>query len=202
MFRSRGVHLRWSLDPRVPLRLLRRLPTPRRRCRQGHVCCFPEPDGSDLMPQLVFRVPPLWPLRPWLRETWARAGRMFTRQPIHQVQPVVRGITVCWTVLFQIRAYFGEKVGLYFAWLGFYNQMLMPLALLGLAVFAFGLTTFQWDPAVRDVCRGNLSQEFICRLVEGLIYAISFIITKYIPEAATTNYVTLASSQRPVHRPK
>jgi hypothetical protein len=34
--------------------------------------------------------------------------------------------------------YFGEKIGLYFAWLGFYTGMLVPAALVGLLVLIFG----------------------------------------------------------------
>nr|KAG5704950.1 hypothetical protein BaRGS_022792 [Batillaria attramentaria] len=39
-----------------------------------------------------------------------------------------------------IRHYFGEKIGLYFAWLGFYTAMLIPASIMGLAVFIYGLT--------------------------------------------------------------
>jgi hypothetical protein len=38
-----------------------------------------------------------------------------------------------------IRVYFGEKIGLYFAWLGYYTYMLIPASVLGLAVFIYGL---------------------------------------------------------------
>lgn len=39
------------------------------------------------------------------------------------------------------RKYFGEKVGLYFAWLGVYTQMLIPAAIIGVIVFLYGCAT-------------------------------------------------------------
>ena len=39
------------------------------------------------------------------------------------------------------RTYFGEKIGLYFAWLGFYTWMLIPASAIGLAVFLYSLIT-------------------------------------------------------------
>lgn len=36
------------------------------------------------------------------------------------------------------RAYFGEKIAIYFAWLGFYMQMLIPASIVGLIVFIYG----------------------------------------------------------------
>ena len=43
--------------------------------------------------------------------------------------------------LWLIKRYFGDKIGLYFAWLGFYTQMLILPAGLGLLVFLYGLVT-------------------------------------------------------------
>ncbi|MEQ2210725.1 Anoctamin-1, partial [Xenoophorus captivus] len=40
-----------------------------------------------------------------------------------------------------IRKYFGEKVGLYFAWLGVYTQMLIPASIIGVIVFLYGCAT-------------------------------------------------------------
>lgn len=39
------------------------------------------------------------------------------------------------------RKYFGEKIGLYFAWLGVYTQMLIPASVVGVIVFLYGCVT-------------------------------------------------------------
>lgn len=41
----------------------------------------------------------------------------------------------------QCRKYFGEKIGLYFAWLGVYTQMLIPASIVGVIVFLYGCAT-------------------------------------------------------------
>ncbi len=96
--------------------------------------------GKRVKPQSI------WPLRPWLYQTWARPLRFMTYQPLDQ-----------------IRDYFGEKVCMYFAWLGFYTFMLIPLTLLGLVCFGYGLYTFQDDIPMIDVCSSNYSSTVICR---------------------------------------
>lgn len=40
------------------------------------------------------------------------------------------------------RNYFGEKVALYFAWLGWYTCMLIPAAVVGLIIFLSGFALF------------------------------------------------------------
>lgn len=45
------------------------------------------------------------------------------------------------TSLVLFRKYFGEKIGLYFAWLGLYTQMLIPASLVGVFVFLYGCAT-------------------------------------------------------------
>ncbi|MEQ2193826.1 Anoctamin-1, partial [Xenoophorus captivus] len=37
--------------------------------------------------------------------------------------------------------YFGEKIGLYFAWLGVYTQLLIPASIVGIIVFGYGVAT-------------------------------------------------------------
>jgi putative effector of murein hydrolase LrgA (UPF0299 family) len=39
------------------------------------------------------------------------------------------------------RRYFGEYVGMYFAWVGFYTTWLIPASIVGLIVFFYGLST-------------------------------------------------------------
>jgi hypothetical protein len=43
------------------------------------------------------------------------------------------------------RSYFGEKIGIYFAWLGFYTAMLIPAAIVGVIAFIYGLGTLMGD---------------------------------------------------------
>ena len=40
-----------------------------------------------------------------------------------------------------VKEYFGVKIGLYFAWLGFYTNMLIPAAALGFCCFLYGVFT-------------------------------------------------------------
>lgn len=46
--------------------------------------------------------------------------------------------------VFLNRRYFGEKIGLYFAWLGWYTGMLFPAAFIGLFVFLYGVATLNY----------------------------------------------------------
>ena len=45
------------------------------------------------------------------------------------------------TLFLFYRKYFGEKIGLYFAWLGLYTQMLIPASVVGVIVFLYGCAT-------------------------------------------------------------
>ena len=58
-----------------------------------------------------------------LHQYWARWGCWFKYQPLDH-----------------IREYFGERIAIYFAWLGFYTGWLLPAALVGFAVFLYGLS--------------------------------------------------------------
>ncbi|OXB63241.1 hypothetical protein ASZ78_006530 [Callipepla squamata] len=62
--------------------------------------------------------------RKLLCEEWASYGVFYKYQPIDLV-----------------RKYFGEKIGLYFAWLGVYTQMLIPASIVGIIVFLYGCAT-------------------------------------------------------------
>lgn len=53
---------------------------------------------------------------------WATIRKWYKKQPIHLV-----------------KRYFGEKMAMYFAWLGFYTQMLIPAAVIGCFTFICGL---------------------------------------------------------------
>ncbi|XP_059372783.1 anoctamin-1-like isoform X1 [Carassius carassius] len=63
-----------------------------------------------------------------------------------------------------IRKYFGEKVGLYFAWLGVYTQMLIPAAIVGVIVFLYGCVTVEDNIPSMEVCdeRNNITMCPMC----------------------------------------
>ncbi|MCJ8735889.1 hypothetical protein PDJAM_G00252750 [Pangasius djambal] len=73
-----------------------------------------------------------------LRNSWARWTACFNGQPITDV-----------------RHYFGEKVALYFLWLGWYTFLLIPAALLGVIVFLYGLFFFKHNPVIQEVCESG-----------------------------------------------
>ncbi|XP_048404739.1 anoctamin-4 isoform X3 [Stegostoma tigrinum] len=54
-----------------------------------------------------------------------------------------------------IRRYFGEKIGLYFAWLGWYTGMLFPAAIVGLLVFLYGVFTLDYCQVSKEICQAT-----------------------------------------------
>lgn len=45
-------------------------------------------------------------------------------------------------LVFCRRKYYGEKIGIYFAWLGFYTEMLFFAAVMGVICFVYGLLSY------------------------------------------------------------
>ncbi|CAF0838974.1 unnamed protein product [Rotaria sp. Silwood1] len=70
-----------------------------------------------------------------LYDTWARYRFFYKYQPLDL-----------------IREYFGEKISLYFAWLGLYTTWLLPTSLIGVLVFFFGFIHLSNDVPAYDVC--------------------------------------------------
>ncbi|XP_039664653.1 anoctamin-9 isoform X3 [Perca fluviatilis] len=73
-----------------------------------------------------------------LKECWARWTACLQGQPITAV-----------------RNYFGEKVALYFLWLGWYTYLLIPPAIIGVIVFLYGLAFFNSSPLIKEVCESD-----------------------------------------------
>ncbi|KFQ32006.1 Anoctamin-9, partial [Mesitornis unicolor] len=96
----------------------------------------------DLMKKKVFET--MFPLhekeelREFLNKNWARWRDIFCLQPIEK-----------------IRCYFGEKVALYFAWLGWYTYLLGFAAVVGLVVFVAGITVFSSSQVSKEICEAN-----------------------------------------------
>uniref|UniRef100_A0A8C2FI04 Anoctamin n=1 Tax=Cyprinus carpio TaxID=7962 RepID=A0A8C2FI04_CYPCA len=77
---------------------------------------------------------------PMLHEEWANYGACYKYQPMDL-----------------IRKYFGEKIGLYFAWLGVYTQLLIPASALGVAVFLYGCLTVDTNVPSQEMCNEHLN---------------------------------------------
>ncbi|XP_028433428.1 anoctamin-9 isoform X2 [Perca flavescens] len=74
-----------------------------------------------------------------LKKKWARWSGLFTEQPFND-----------------IKCYFGEKVALYYLWLGWYTKLLVPAAALGVLVFLYGLAFFNTNPLITEVCQSDI----------------------------------------------
>ncbi|XP_053362770.1 anoctamin-7 [Clarias gariepinus] len=77
-------------------------------------------------------------MRQILYQYWARWGCWNKYQPLDH-----------------IREYFGEKVALYFAWLGFYTGWLLPAAVVGFLMFLFGIWLMVTDVPAREICNNG-----------------------------------------------
>jgi anoctamin-1 len=74
-------------------------------------------------------------IRRLLYEHWAHWSNFYKIQPLDY-----------------IRTYFGEKIGLYFAWLGFYTWMLVPASIVGLIVFIYSVATINDNIVAKETC--------------------------------------------------
>ncbi len=61
----------------------------------------------------------------------------------------------------QIVDYFGVKIAIYFAWVGFYTKMLIPASIVGLICFMYGVFTIASDSPTNQVCDTTVDR-YIC----------------------------------------
>ncbi|XP_048887113.1 anoctamin-2-like isoform X1 [Brienomyrus brachyistius] len=104
---------------------------------------FPLHDGTFESPQEIEKRND----RQLLHDEWARYGVFYKYQPIDL-----------------IRRYFGEKIGLYFAWLGIYTQLLIPASVVGIIVFFYGCATLDSNVPSIELCdeRQNFTMCPLC----------------------------------------
>ena len=83
--------------------------------------------------------------------------------------------------LFSYRNYYGSKIAMYFAWLGFYTQMLVIPSIIGLFIFIYGvaymddsyprfviLTHCCWE-TLKGEHRQTVQTHIRCRFMQRLI---------------------------------
>jgi len=89
-----------------------------------------------------------------LQSDWATMRRFCKYQPIEG-----------------IKEYFGEKVALYFAWLGFYTSFLLPAAIVGVLCFIYGVATAFDYGTVKEICdvaSNGTNTFYMCPLCDKL----------------------------------
>ncbi|GFO42122.1 anoctamin [Plakobranchus ocellatus] len=117
----------------------------------SYTAAYPLHDGEYIDEDATQTQGPDQNLRQLLYQTWARAGVWHKFQPLDHV-----------------RLYFGEKIAIYFSWLGFYTGLLVPAGLVGLIIFLYGCIRLPYNQTSKDICDedgiGNLT---MCPLCDG-----------------------------------
>ncbi|XP_075248399.1 anoctamin-4-like isoform X2 [Convolutriloba macropyga] len=111
---------------------------------------FPLHDGEYKMPEDIFSkhwINKLEELteRQKLYYSWASPKAWYKEQPMDPV-----------------RRYFGEKIAMYFSWLGYYTNMLLLASVLGLIAFIYGLATMGINKHADDLCVGPNANYTMC----------------------------------------
>ncbi|KRX16832.1 Anoctamin-3, partial [Trichinella nelsoni] len=83
--------------------------------------------------------------RQYLYRYWARMSKWWRPQP-YEI----------------IRRYFGEKIALYFAWLGFYTFALIPVVILGICCVVYGYMFLNTYIPSKDICHGEAGKIIMC----------------------------------------
>nr|XP_019598176.1 PREDICTED: anoctamin-5 isoform X2 [Rhinolophus sinicus] len=79
-----------------------------------------------------------------LCQNWARFSYFYKEQPLDL-----------------IRNYYGEKIGIYFVFLGFYTEMLLFAAIVGLACFIYGLLSMHSSTRSTEICDPEIGGQII-----------------------------------------
>uniref|UniRef100_A0AAQ5Z8Y7 Anoctamin n=1 Tax=Amphiprion ocellaris TaxID=80972 RepID=A0AAQ5Z8Y7_AMPOC len=79
-----------------------------------------------------------------LYKHWARFLCFFKEQPLNLV-----------------RKYYGEKIGIYFAWLGFYTEMLLFAAVVGTICFIYGFLTYDDNQWSKEICSEKIGGNIV-----------------------------------------
>lgn len=79
-------------------------------------------------------------IRHLLYNEWAAVSKWYRYQPLDY-----------------IKEYFGVKIGLYFAWLGYYTYMLLLASIVGIACFLYSWFTIDTYVPSHEICNGNMS---------------------------------------------
>ncbi|CAO1405540.1 unnamed protein product [Diamesa tonsa] len=96
---------------------------------QSYIAAYPLHDGEILV---------AGSRRNLLFTKWASLKKAFRYQPLDY-----------------IKDYFGVKIGLYFAWLGFYTYMLLLASIVGVAAFIYSLQMMKNNKVSEQICNGN-----------------------------------------------
>uniref|UniRef100_A0A8C6MM43 Anoctamin n=1 Tax=Moschus moschiferus TaxID=68415 RepID=A0A8C6MM43_MOSMO len=87
-----------------------------------------------------------------LHQNWARFSYFYKEQPFNL-----------------IRDYYGEKIGIYFVFLGFYTEMLFFAAVVRLACFIYGVLTIPNTSSSAEICDPEIGGQIImCPLCDEL----------------------------------
>nr|XP_012590982.1 anoctamin-5 isoform X3 [Microcebus murinus] len=87
-----------------------------------------------------------------LHQNWARFSYFYKEQPFDL-----------------IRNYFGEKIAIYFVFLGFYTEMLFFAAVVGLACFIYGLLSMERNRSSVETCDPDIGGQMImCPLCDSV----------------------------------
>ncbi|XP_063320120.1 anoctamin-7 isoform X1 [Pelmatolapia mariae] len=105
----------------------------------AYTAAFPLHEGPFQLPKHEVR-PDELNQRQVLYYYWARWCKWYKYQPLDH-----------------IREYFGEKIALYFAWLGFYTAWLLPAAVVGTLVFVSGVMSMGTNTPAEEICNSGAS---------------------------------------------